>query len=100
MKKRPAFGAIKGAGKSSLRARDAHEGGGGGRGRGGKRLLNRGMNLNNGNYINRRDEAGPSETKVKEDDHNLEASWGYPLYTDGPEKLGWLMNYNSVSFCM
>ena len=53
----PAFGAIRGAGKSSLRARDAHEGGGRGRG---KKLLNRGMNLKNGNFIAKRDEAGPS----------------------------------------
>ena len=91
----PAFGNIRGAGKSSLRARDAHQGGGGGRG---KKILNRGMNLNNGNYIGKRDETafpGPSRA-VQEDDHVLEAQLGFPLYTDGPERLGWLFNVNSV----
>lgn len=92
----PAFGALRGAGKSSLRARDAHEGGGRGRG---KKLLNRGMNLKNGNYIAKREESGPSsDPKVQEDDHVLEAHLGWPLFTDGPDKLGWLINMNSVSF--
>lgn len=99
MKRGPAFGSIKGAGKSSLRARDAHEGGN----RNGKRLLNRGMNLKNGNYIAKRDEVGaPEQPKAKEDDHLLEASWGFPLLEGEAEKLGWLMNMNSVSnssFC-
>ncbi|PRW20477.1 DNA polymerase epsilon catalytic subunit A [Chlorella sorokiniana] len=94
----PAFGGIRGAGISSLRARDAHDGGGGGRGRG-KRLLNRGMNLNNGNYIGKRSEAGgagPSNEarEVKEDNHAAEAALGFPLHTDGPDRLGWLMNMN------
>lgn len=92
----PAFGSIRGAGKSSLRARDAYDAGGRGRGRG-KRLLNRGMNLKNGNYIARRDEAGPSsDSPAAGDDHELEAALGFPLFTDGPERLGWLLNFNSV----
>ena len=91
----PAFGGIRGAGKSSLRARDAGDGGGRGRG---KKLLNRGMNLNNGNYIGKRDESGPAPvSEVQEDDHILEASLGFPLFTDGPDRLGWLLNMNSVS---
>lgn len=94
----PAFGHIKGAGKSSLRARDAGEGGGRGRG---KKLLNRGMNLNNGNYIGKRQEAGPAPpgAEAKEDDHELEASLGFALYQDGPERLGWLMNVRVVRPC-
>ncbi len=91
----PAFGGIRGAGKSSLRARDAGDGGGRGRG---KKLLNRGMNLKNGNYIGKRDEAGAAAApEVQEDDHALEASLGFPLFTDGPDRLGWLLNMNSVS---
>lgn len=74
-------------------------GGGGGRGR---RLLNRGMN--NGNYIGRRDEgasgsgAGGAEAggAPQEDDHAHEAALGFPLHTDGPDRLGWLMNLNQV----
>jgi hypothetical protein len=100
MKKAPAFGAIKGAGMSSLRARDAGDGSGGrGNGRGGKRLLNRGMTRgNNGNYIGKRDEGETSApADVKEDDHQHEAELGYPLYSDGPERLGWLVNFNAVS---
>lgn len=91
----PAFGGIRGAGKSSLRARDAQDGGGRGRG---KKLLNRGMNLKNGNYIGKRDEpAGGPAAEVQEDDHVLEGLLGYPLFTDGPDRLGWLINMNSVS---
>ncbi len=26
----------------------------------------------------------------------MEAALGYPLFTDGPERLGWLMNLNAV----
>ncbi|KAL4450230.1 hypothetical protein ABPG77_010899 [Micractinium sp. CCAP 211/92] len=98
-KNAPSFGAIRGAGISSLRARDAHEGSEGGRGRGrGRRLLNRGMN--NGNYIGRRAEGGDgggaeaAGSSVKEDDHAHEAALGFPLHTDGPDRLGWLMNMN------
>ena len=81
--------------------------GGGGRGRG-KRLLNRGMGLgrgqNNGNYIGRRDEGGASGSggaggsgdaqggAAQEDDHAAEAALGFALHTDGPDRLGWLMN--------
>jgi hypothetical protein len=98
MSGRPAFGSIKGAGKSSLRARDANEGGGG-RGGGGKRLLNRGMTNNNGNYIGKRSEGGPGEEggRAKVEDHALEAALGFGLFTDGADRLGWLMNMNTVS---
>lgn len=72
----------------------------GGRGRG-RRLLNRGMN--SGNYIVRRDDGGGSAAAeavgpaAKEDDHAHEAALGFPLHTDGPDRLGWLMNMNQVS---
>ncbi|EFN52544.1 hypothetical protein CHLNCDRAFT_26745 [Chlorella variabilis] len=73
-------------------------GGGGGRGRG-RRLLNRGMN--NGNYIGRRGDApgggGDADAAAaapKEDDHAAEAALGFALHTDGPDRLGWLMNMN------
>ena len=75
-------------------------GGGGGRGRG-RRLLNRGMN--NGNYIGRRGDApgggGDADAAAaapKEDDHAAEAALGFALHTDGPDRLGWLMNMNQV----
>jgi hypothetical protein len=56
------------------------------------------MNLKNGNYIGRRDEGGAAPApEVQEDDHVLEASLGFPLFTDGPDRLGWLLNMNSVS---
>jgi len=55
------------------------------------------MNLKNGNYIGQREESGPSsEKKAFEDNHALEASLGFELYTDGPERLGWLMNMQAV----
>lgn len=94
----PAFGNISGAGKSSLRARDAGQG----RGRG-KKLLNRGMTRGkNQNYI-RRDETAlysargedPNGRK-KTEDHELAAKLGFELFTDGPDRLGWLLNMNSV----
>ena len=31
-----------------------------------------------------------------EDDHVLEAMLGFPLFTDGEERLGWLMNLNAA----
>jgi hypothetical protein len=34
---------------------------------------------------------------AKEDNHELEAALGFPLFTDGENKLGWLMNLNAVS---
>ena len=34
-----------------------------------------------------------------EDDHLLEAMLGFPLFTDGEERLGWLMNLNAVRTC-
>lgn len=34
-----------------------------------------------------------------EDDHVLEAMLGFPLFTDGEERLGWLMNLNAVCIC-
>ena len=77
---------------------------GGGRGRGsGRRLLNRGMGGgNSGNFITRRGEGGeggPSSAPdavaaaaAREAEHVLDGTLGFPLYTDGPERLGWLMN--------
>lgn len=34
--------------------------------------------------------------EVKEDNHAAEAALGFPLHTDGPDRLGWLMNMNQV----
>jgi hypothetical protein len=34
---------------------------------------------------------------LQEDNHELEAALGFPLFTDGPDRLGWLMNLNAVS---
>lgn len=100
----PAFGRIKGAGKSSLRARDAMAGKEDGRGgnKGNKVLLNGGMKSkrnNQGNFIVPRDTsaavAGESRAVALEDDHALDAALGFELFTDGPERLGWLLNFNS-----
>ncbi len=58
--------------------------------------------MNNGNYIGRRAEGGDgggaeaAGSSVKEDDHAHEAALGFPLHTDGPDRLGWLMNMNQV----
>jgi len=57
-------------------------------------------NNNNGNYISKRNEAGgPSSSGDGKltggDDHVLDAALGFENYTDGPERLGWLMNMNS-----
>lgn len=97
--RKPAFGAISGAGKSSLRARDASDG----RRQRGKKLLNRGMTSNgrNKNYI-QRDEmpsssSGPASSLEKTENHELAAKLGFEHFTDGPDRLGWLMNMNSVS---
>ncbi len=35
----------------------------------------------------------------EKDDHALEAMLGFPLFTDGEERLGWLMNLNAVRLC-
>jgi hypothetical protein len=79
----------------------SRSGGRGGRGRGrGPRLLNRGMN--NGNFIGRREEGGGAGSSAdpgaapREDDHAHEAALGFPLHTDGPDRLGWLMNMQAV----
>ena len=57
--------------------------------------------MNNGNYIGRRADApggeGSAAPAVQEDDHAAEAALGFPLHTDGPDRLGWLMNLNAVS---
>lgn len=75
-----------------MRARD-DQGGNGGRG---KRLLNRGMT--NGNYIGKRSETGAAEEgRAKEDNHVLHAALGFGLFTDGPDRLGWLINMQGVS---
>lgn len=82
-------------GLHSNRHHDSPCRGGGGRGRG-KRLLNRGMN--SGNYIGKRDDTsgeGPSAAP-QEDDHAHEALLGFALHTDGPDRLGWLMNLNQA----
>ena len=34
---------------------------------------------------------------AKEDNHELEAALGFPLFTDGDSRMGWLMNLNAVS---
>ena len=34
---------------------------------------------------------------AKEDDHELEGALGFPLFTEGDNKLGWLINLNAVS---
>ena len=64
--------------------------------------------MNNGRYINQRDNAagnngsgagGGADAAAaphKEDDHAHEAALGFALHTDGPERLGWLMNMNQV----
>ena len=41
--------------------------------------------------------AGWVQELAKEDNHELEAALGFPLFTDGDSKLGWLMNLNAVS---
>lgn len=62
--------------------------------------------MNNGNYIGRRAEGGDggaaeaAGSAVKEDDHAHEAALGFPLHTDGPDQLGWLMNMNQVGGCL
>ena len=33
------------------------------------------------------------------DNHELEASLGFPLFTEGEDRLGWLININTVSTC-
>lgn len=93
----PAFGHIRGAGRSSLKARDASRSGGRGRTGAGS---SRGRGLSNGNYIARRRNTTVSATytKPKEDDHEAEAALGFPLFTDGPDRLGWLFNMNSVRY--
>lgn len=98
----PAFGSISGAGKSSLRARDANDGGR--TTKGGKKLLNRGMtssNKRNKNYIQRNEmdryEFTENEAvKSKGDDHELAAKLGFELFTDGADRLGWLLNMNAT----
>lgn len=97
-KNAPAFGSISGAGKSSLRARDAGKDGRG------KKLLNRGMTSNNKrnkNYIERDEMAryGFKENpvvKIKGDDHELAGKLGFGLFTDGADRLGWLLNMNAT----
>lgn len=41
----------------------------------------------------------PAAREVKEDNHVAEAALGFPLHTDGPDRLGWLMNMNQVRRC-
>lgn len=97
-KSAPAFGGISGAGRSSLRARDA--------GGSGKKLLNRGMGgKRNKNYIERNElnqnrAQDDARVKQKGDDHELAARLGFELFTDGPDRLGWLLNMNAVRLCL
>ena len=35
---------------------------------------------------------------AKEDNHELEGALGFPLFTDGDTRLGWLMNLNAVQY--
>lgn len=95
----PSFGHISGAGKSSLRARDA----GAGRNPTGRKLLNRGITgQRNQNYIQRDDVLGKAtsshaaDLRNKTENHELAAKMGFELFTDGPDRLGWLLNMNSV----
>jgi hypothetical protein len=61
--------------------------------------------MNSGNYIGKRDgtdgasgsgDAAAGAAAPKEDDHAHEAAMGFALHTDGPDRLGWLMNMNQV----
>ena len=87
--------AVKGAGKSSLRAFD-DRGGGGGKNR---RLLNGPQNRRNKNFIKSDDRyqfAEDPTVKAKTDDHELAAALGFPKFDDGPDRLGWLLNMNAT----
>lgn len=92
--------AVKGAGKSSLRAFDDRGGGGPSRGKAGKqkRLLNGPQSRKNKNFI-KNDEMARYEfnedpnVKAKTDDHELAAALGFPKFDDGPDRLGWLLNF-------
>ena len=33
---------------------------------------------------------------AKDDNHELEGALGFPLFTEGENRLGWLMNLNAV----
>ncbi|GFR41058.1 hypothetical protein Agub_g1690, partial [Astrephomene gubernaculifera] len=90
---------------SSLQAFDANEPGGGGRygGRGGGRGRGRGRRpLNaNLNYMPRDGGPGGSEednniklAQVRAEDV-LDEQLGFPLFTTGDDRLGWLMNIQS-----
>lgn len=39
----------------------------------------------------------PFQELAKEDNHALEGALGFPLFTEGEDRLGWLMNLNAVS---
>lgn len=88
--------AVKGAGKSSLRAFDDR---GGGSSRGNRRLLNGPQNRKNKNFIKSDDRYQFTEdpnVKSKTDDHELAAVLGFPKFDDGQDKLGWLLNMNAT----
>jgi hypothetical protein len=56
--------------------------------------------MNNGTYIGRRNDASGEGSSAaaapQEDDHAHEAALGFALHTDGPDRLGWLMNLNQA----
>jgi hypothetical protein len=59
----------------------------------------------NKNYIERNEmnQSRPQDdarVKQKGDDHDLAARLGFELFTDGPDRLGWLLNMNSVRICI
>ncbi|KAK9824549.1 hypothetical protein WJX72_011249 [[Myrmecia] bisecta] len=93
----PAFGG-RGSGRpTSLGPRDGggRGGGRGGRGGRGKKVLN------NGNYFGKRGEAAnaasaPADAKV-DDNHKLEGELGFELFTEGPDRLGWLLNLKETT---
>ena len=40
---------------------------------------------------------GPAIQEIADaDNHELEASLGFPLFTEGEDRLGWLININTV----
>ncbi|KAK9830879.1 hypothetical protein WJX81_001263 [Elliptochloris bilobata] len=95
---------------TSLRARDADGDRARGRGRGGRRgrqYGGRGRGRSNGNYFAASAQpagaaggaAAPADAaraSQEEDDHVMDSVLGFPLVTDGEERLGWLMNLNAT----
>eukprot|EP00775_Hariotina_reticulata_P007932 gene7932-8128_t len=82
--------------------REGQEEGNAGRGRGRGRM-NKYRKTLNGNYIKQGDNAGSSEDmkpqllEQKQADA-MEAQLGWPLFTEGDDKLGWLLNFTTASY--